>query len=531
MFIEANRDGTVSEGNQFTSFDEVAELINFFAGLGWRATKIDSGNGGYYRFQLINGDLSYTAHIYLKTLTPGGKGRREDEKRFQGSANTDRRGFDAPDDGQTIKAILAVYGNENYQERVICGWNINEWGQNEGKAFNCFTRTQQVANAFIYGMKQRLSSKGQVSYAFKPEFLVYYLFNTNQLYDQTEEYLEIDHSTPPLPDLPKNRILFGPPGSGKSHRIDEYYANGHAQIRVTFHPDSDYHSFVGSYKPVSDAAGNIRYSFVPQAFTNAYLSAWSQPERTIFLIIEEINRGNCAQIFGDLFQCLDRKDTGYSVYPVDADTDLAGYLNEAFQKNPVAAEQFARQANTYKNVGPTDYHKLILPRNLYLYATMNTSDQSLFPMDSAFKRRWDWEYVPIDYADAERFTIEFSNQLRYSWATFIKAVNAKIYDLNRSEDKQLGNRFVNPADGKISLAVFKAKVLFYLWSEIYKNETDSSDNIFVVQTDPLKSDTKSFTFSELFEKNSNGTDTEQVLELLTGFMRNLKVNLLPSPDA
>ncbi len=334
-----------------------------------------------------------------------------------------------------------------------------------------------------------------------------------------------------LPALPKNCILYGPPGSGKSHRIDEDYANGHAQIRVTFHPDSDYHSFVGGYKPVSDVDKVIHYTFVPQVFTNAYLSAWSQPERAIFLIIEEINRGNCAQIFGDLFQCLDRTDKGYSVYPVDADTDLADFLKEAFQKNPVAAEQFAQAVGHYKQVGSTDYQKLILPPNLYLYATMNTSDQSLFPMDSAFKRRWEWEYVPIDYVDAARFTIELDSEWRYSWAEFIRAVNAKIYDLNKSEDKQLGNRFVNPANDKISMTVFKSKVMFYLWSEIYKNETDSTDNIFITQPDPLKSETKAFTFSELFEKNPDGTDTGRVIELLTGFMQNLKVQPLPAPDA
>ncbi len=334
----------------------------------------------------------------------------------------------------------------------------------------------------------------------------------------------------PLPDLPKNRILFGPPGSGKSHRIDKEYAKNHAQIRVTFHPDTDYHSFVGGYKPVSDADGSIRYNFVPQSFTNAYLSAWSQPERAIFLIIEEINRGNCAQIFGDLFQCLDRMDTGYSVYPVDADTDLAGFLKDEFKKSSVAAEQFARRSRMYKNIGEADYHKLILPPNLYLYATMNTSDQSLFPMDSAFKRRWDWEYVPIDYRDADKFTIDFDRSTQYSWGDFIRTVNARIYELNKSDDKQLGNRFVNPGDGKISLAVFKAKVMFYLWSEIYKNEIDSSDNIFITQPDPNKSDTKPFTFSELFEKNDDGTDTERVMTLLIGFMRQLGLEPISRSD-
>lgn len=329
----------------------------------------------------------------------------------------------------------------------------------------------------------------------------------------------------PLPDVPRNRILFGPPGTGKSFRVDELYANSHAQIRVTFHPDSEYHSFVGSYKPVSDADGLIHYSFVPQAFTKAYLSAWSKPTRAVFLIIEEINRGNCAQIFGDLFQSLDRNNQGFSVYPVDADTDLANFLESkgAFGGNSVAAERFADVSNHYRNVGAKDYHKMILPNNLYIYATMNTSDQSLFPMDSAFKRRWDWEYVPIDYVDAHRFTIELTDSHRYSWGTFIKAVNRSIYALNQSEDKQLGNRFVNPTDSVITLPVFKSKVMAYLWSEIYKNETDNQATIFISQEEITNIETK-FTFAELFERGPDGNDRD--IDLLTGFMRKLGVATL-----
>lgn len=329
---------------------------------------------------------------------------------------------------------------------------------------------------------------------------------------------ESKNSSSLLPDLPRNYVLYGPPGTGKSTRIDKIYAAGHAQIRVTFHPDSDYHSFIGAYKPVSDD-GDIHYSFVPQAFTNAYISAWSQPDKAIFLIIEEINRGNCAQIFGDLFQCLDRNAQHFSVYPVDADTDLAKYLKKVFAENHSAADTFARETRDYDKVGPTDYHKLILPNNLYIYATMNTSDQSLFPMDSAFKRRWDWEFVPIDYAQANKFTIALSDTLRYSWGQFIRNVNSEIYSLNRSEDKQLGNRFVNPSDGVITLSNFKSKVMFYLWSEIYKNETDSSDTIFISKPDPSSDVTMSFTFSELYETDSAGNNRD--VTLLEGFMRKL----------
>lgn len=282
-----------------------------------------------------------------------------------------------------------------------------------------------------------------------------------------------------IPDLPRNKILFGAPGTGKSHAVDTIYAKDYAQIRITFHPDTEYHSFVGSYKPVSDAEGKIHYSFVPQAFTNAYLSAWKQPDRAIFLIVEEINRGNCAQIFGDLFQSLDRKANCYSVYPVDADTDLAGFLRTEFQHNHTAAEHFAQVSQQYRKIGPTDFHKIILPDNLYIYATMNTSDQSLFPMDSAFKRRWDWEYIPIELepTDENGNLIKLTINLpigQYSWAKFLERVNKRIYKAKESEDKQLGFWFVKSANGEVSENDFVSKVLFYLWYEVFRNEPEYS---------------------------------------------------------
>ena len=201
-------------------------------------------------------------------------------------------------------------------------------------------------------------------------------------------------------EKPLQQIYYGAPGTGKSHEIEEKTAEAEEQGRVfrtTFHPDSDYSTFVGAYKPtiaqkpVRNVAGDvvkkgdaevqeevITYSFTPQAFTRAYVKAW-RTEAPVYLIIEEINRGNCAQIFGDLFQLLDRGDDDKSCYPIDADTDLRQYLEKELGEGHKGIES----------------GKLRLPSNLYIWATMNTSDQSLFPIDSAFKRRWDWHYTPI----------------------------------------------------------------------------------------------------------------------------------------
>lgn len=282
------------------------------------------------------------------------------------------------------------------------------------------------------------------------------------------------------------QIFYGAPGTGKSHKIkddaDVKAADGKNLVfRTTFHPDSDYSTFVGAYKPtttkraVRNVAGDIvrdtnkeevyedciTYSFIPQAFLQAYVAAWNNPDDKVFLVIEEINRGNCAQIFGDLFQLLDRDDEGVSEYPIMADKDIAKYLN--------GNDDEGRSVLTNKDGIKDD--KLRLPKNLYIWATMNTSDQSLFPIDSAFKRRWDWVYMPI--ADAKKnYVIEIDND-QYDWWSFLEAINAIIESTTHSEDKKLGYFFAKAKDGRITVETFVSKVIFYLWNDVFKdNETN-----------------------------------------------------------
>ena len=194
----------------------------------------------------------------------------------------------------------------------------------------------------------------------------------------------------------------------------------------------------------------IAYTFVPQVFTDAYVYAYSNPTEQTYLVIEEINRGNCAQIFGDLFQLLDRKD-GKSEYKIKADKDLALYL-----KDTLGAD----------SEGIKD-GKLCLPENLHILATMNTSDQSLFPMDSAFKRRWDWKYIPIEDA-GKGYTIKVNGH-EYDWWTFLEAINKEVFELTNSEDKQMGYFFVRRPDGVIDAETLVNKVYFYLWNDVFKD--------------------------------------------------------------
>lgn len=292
-------------------------------------------------------------------------------------------------------------------------------------------------------------------------------------------------------------IYYGAPGTGKSHKIKAQLAGVPKEniFRITFHPDSDYSTFVGAYKPTRGKRplyglfgkdtvrmkdgedlfeDMITYRFIPQSFLNAYIRAYRTDEN-VYLIIEEINRGNCAQIFGDLFQLLDRDENGVSEYTIKADADLKSFLEEELGED---------------NPGIKD-GELCLPSNLYIYATMNTSDQSLFPIDSAFKRRWDWEYEPIKYKNIGwRIVID---DTEYSWVSFQRKVNEKIVNATISEDKMLGDYFVNPSDGVITDQVLLNKILFYLWNDVCK---DGEGDIFKI------SDTGDISFSELYGDGS-----------------------------
>ena len=338
---------------------------------------------------------------------------------------------------------------------------------------------------------------------------------------------------------PLQTIYFGSPGTGKSHKVktDVLKEVPEEQIfRTTFHPDSDYASFVGCYKPVchsakgAQEASRISYEFSPQVFTKAYCKAWKNPDRQIYLVIEEINRGNCAQIFGDLFQLLDRKD-GVSEYPIDADTDLRLYLETELAK--------AEDGETDGSRG-IEGGKLSLPSNLNIIATMNTSDQSLFPMDSAFKRRWEWKYIPTAAPKGKDRQMELAientietkdgrkinaGNYEYSWKDFLSKINDKILNVTHSEDKQLGYWFVKPDDGtdNISIGSFVSKVVFYLWNDVFKDMGARDTNPFTIK---VNGKNELMSFNSFFEENTEGEVVEN-LGVLHTFLTN--VGLTPEP--
>ena len=351
-------------------------------------------------------------------------------------------------------------------------------------------------------------------------------------------------------NLSLQQIYYGAPGTGKSYEINEK-TKGCSVIRTTFHPDSDYSTFVGAYKPtmgkgkvygaqgpVKDENNNvieeerITYTFIKQAFLKAYLSAWKKytenDESSVepqFLVIEEINRGNCAQIFGDLFQLLDRSDNGFSTYPIEADADLQNEIKKAFAEEyefklsqDIAVDSAVKNyASNYGKTLSDDIQNgriLLLPPNLCIWATMNTSDQSLFPIDSAFKRRWEWRYVKIgngykrdEYgsfvrdADGKRVPLGWTircGETNTDWWQFIQAINNHIGEATSSDDKKLGYFFCKPKKGEdfIGEEAFVGKVIFYLWNDVFK---DNDTSLF-----KLDNSNREPSFDEFYTEDEDG---------------------------
>lgn len=413
-------------------------------------------------------------------------------------------------EGDKIKSLQLVELNKGNNKRFLLGvsYTLDELGLYDGKEPN--ENLKKFYDAFADMLKNA------------PE------------QEEAPEELPVEPLT--FADIsPRQIIYYGAPGTGKSHTIKKEEDAGLTTcIRTTFHPDSDYSTFVGCYKPHKcRETETLTYEFVPQAFLEAYTQAWQNPQKEIALVIEEINRGNCAQIFGDIFQLLDRDKDGWSTYPIKADTDIAEYLDQM---------EIAGYSETMvKKYGESKagYGYMALPPNMSLLATMNTSDQSLFPIDSAFKRRWDWKYVKIKNGkdklgnqlnwkivikDEADNVVKVGENEEISWWTFIENINAIIASMTSSADKQLGYFFCKPTDKAeetdeepsiITADTLVGKVIFYLWNDVFKDYGFEDAYLFsYLEKVEGKDVEKDLTFADFYDEEGEHVNTRRLADFL-----------------
>ena len=284
-----------------------------------------------------------------------------------------------------------------------------------------------------------------------------------------EEVFETNYMTKLNTKFDRNRILFGAPGTGKSYTLNkektDLLKNGGEFERVTFHPDYSYAHFVGTYKPVSNESGEISYEYVPGPFMRTYVAAMksanSDNPKPYLLIIEEINRANVAGVFGDVFQLLDRNSENISEYPIQTSEDMRKYL----------AKELGGASALYTEIK--------IPDNMFIWATMNSADQGVYPMDTAFKRRWNFTYLGINDNEEGILGKEISlgsgdYERKVEWNELRKAINIELLEECKvNEDKLLGPYFVakNCLDiNEKFIEVFKNKIIMYLFDDAAKHK-------------------------------------------------------------
>lgn len=461
MSEEINHDGTIEidEPQLAASVDEL--LNQALSQNNWTAVPTLT-DGSLRNFDITN-SLGETFHlrIFIGKIRVDNT-RPANEKKIQ-LGKKDPRILKVTDTQASRTYILGIYvrnSDDLLEDSIFAAWEILENVNYPGNV-SIRLKSELIQKAKIEGFAQMLNDANSLICAFRPEFIFYYILNSELLHNN----LRISDRVLDLNQM-QNTIFYGAPGTGKSYKVSQKLESV-PPIRkeiVTFHPEYDNASFVGGYKPISELneeSGKIeiQYKFVPQAFTNIYVKAWSDSEKNNhYLVIEEINRGNCAEIFGEIFQLLDRK------YEITPSKELKDYLQKTLGED---------------HDGIKD-GKMRLPSNLVMLATMNTSDQSLFPMDSAFKRRWNWEYIPIEYSEKYEdgtdnksfdFVVKVDETTRFRWINFIEVINKIIrQNPNLGMDKCIGNYFVEPAHKEISIEEFINKVIFYLWNDVFRDE-------------------------------------------------------------
>lgn len=440
---EIDHEGKIVEADTELCKDREKMLDQLFTQFGWSYETIEK-QSGCHTLQLKdpNGNTRvinvYTANLRNESRSPY-------EKKGQTNLLDDPSKRDK--DNTIILGIYVYKENDPAKDAVFVGFPVANRGVNSsmrGAHVNKLL-VEAKTKGFVYDKELKIVG-------FRAEFIFYYLDNYKELHYSTGEPAELETENVQVDRVSggKNIILYGVPGCGKSHEIKTKYCDDKEFMeRVVFHPDYTYSDFIGQILPKTDGE-TISYPFTAGPFTVILEKAIHHPENMYYLVIEEINRGNAPAIFGEVFQLLDREN-GESEYGIN-NFDIAKYIY---------------------GVGKEE-EEIKIPSNLTILATMNTADQNVFTLDTAFKRRWTLRSIKNDIAGCDHAGTCIEGT-KITWRYFAEKINDTIIDINdgclSSEDTRLGAYFVKEADLK-DRKIFAEKVLMYLWNDAFKYDRD-----------------------------------------------------------
>ena len=408
-------------------------------------------------------------YVCAKELTFGGRESLDYEQRIQikGTSNNCIEKKILEGENGILLGILT----DEYGEVILCTFKVKH--STAKNTISKQIKNETINNAKLNGFAQQLKGT-EYACAFRKELLYFYLSNTDWIHDDRLRNMN-EHVEPVVVEEVSNDVdseidrlttgcnvlLYGVPGSGKSWTIEhEYCKSGSVVERLVFHPDYTYSDFIGQILPAVAEDGQVSYKFTPGPFTNILREAYNNPRKEYILIIEEINRGNAPAIFGEVFQLLDRK---VEIRDVDDDGFPVGTSEYGITNMNIAEEMYGKERKT---------DKVRIPSNLSIIGTMNTSDQNVFTLDTAFQRRWDMRLIENDFANADS-TLADAEILdtTVTWRNFCVEINKIVVGnsarMTSAEDKRLGAYFVHLRDLKFNDAMGDLKT----YDELRKKES------------------------------------------------------------